>query len=1618
MDLTGRGCKKCAAFTVHENEDNVYRSTTYKCIHDYEREQLIKDAIEACEEGLEKIVMGETEPKDYEEIVLVSEQVVPSHLITTDHNISRLLDCLRCERELLLKHNIHSNYLLTSKDYDNTRVIVESGEKEYESVAEMYMSNVWKGYVHDTNIQWSDTVTIEVVFDPDASDGQPLPPFVPLEQGLYRINYESTFNGRGVVVVSVQDQKRNQIDRLFSAGQAIHNSGEMRFTLEGKGNISYVWTKKSGIAGVISLRIQRGQHAECMTSLSRVVKPITIDGTPTVSVANELGVMVRNSELGVKIQSPVELKPKTIINIGNEVSAKITGPVKVDPTQPIVAKFWDGIGVSKPVWISEHAHVAGPSGWQRDLTREGIESNPGPMTTALLDWLSELSQIPDHLRFDVTSIDMPIYYHKGMHFVAQIKALHSDWYKIESQTVIDIATDMNMCEGSHFVASYLLCTAQYHWVYYQILFGSSDAESTVTDAYWRLRAYYDHDEAWSSTLDWFTENEPRKGANILANRQRHAYNGNPFSHTMKDVDDAQGVEAIVVKGETEGKLFDVRDVMGSTEMGKRSEIFNTVPLSKQHDNGIWGSIESPIGNLEDCFIRYPWTCVHPVHFYPIDYRENPSTKKDGAQKELNRSALALSGQPLRPNKDRPVNGIGVSYEATQAAIEINRDTENSKVYRLSARDRTSQGFYRTDVNDINGLKPDGYDTTESMLLKLWLRGSISKHENMNYFMRTWSMFNIFDPWARPFLRHQDDVDSTRFVAKDNAEVFVNHPWVWQTGHGTRFPDNFHRFFPFLSGPVHGQLRFHVSLATVPENRRSNAVFVPMWLLELHGNPPLSLALLIMAIAPWPYGIHTMRIVGNLAHVANGDDGPGAKDEDVELDRLIVEAIDGICRLKDMEEEVNRGKTVKPNKNGPEDGNPDPFGVGVDPDPPAPNPPQPEPPLPVIPDPVPTTDTDAGGKGAAAEEAEEDAEKNKGDADKPWYEPARSGLLCKMQYYFFQSMNAISGMTDIDIILPSKSLDGQATNANALAYMMPRAGPTTIGTMEKDAPLDYYRGREVGLHNLVDYLLSWDSAFGTDACNGMAVQIAKYFSSGDLYGQMAELGVSLSWRTNMMMAGLSEPKTIVPMMHTRRPSEVRDHRGHATAYFMPAPFTMPINLNLSVNPNAEVHNDSWRGPGTDDDVWHNEELVLDGYPWNSWPMRPLRETFCLGAFNPISWNRVILLLSKVNRSTPLVHEVLWTSATGIRSELFTAAVMSCTWNAVWQGFGIQAVGWINPGRNWLALHKLKINLFGPTQRAGNFACGSLDKIYRRFMRYMFDSQVVEVSLGETVKMCYAGRFLCYDLWAFVMWFSKVSEEKDNPPHQISDWRAVGYHGCCPVTIPDVMFHWFTDRVPKYMSSFVCHDRLDATFGYYRGLETFGNRLTRFLGYGEHKLNRYSVTANELIIASDEFRWNVRLIGTTNEARLDDWTGRELDSRVVFPTNWTVWAEPDHVNDENGPRLFKASTTCTPYYTHEGQFVYAGIDCARAGDIVQRLNLAMKRLSPLFRECWYLKGIAANEDRGWQDSDNIDSPWFQPESDFQVGDGSRPTIETDKEMAVGAIERAAAITEADAAEPHDA
>lgn len=305
------------------------------------------------------------------------------------------------------------------------------------------------------------------------------------------------------------------------------------------------------------------------------------------------------------------------------------------------------------------------------------------------------------------------------------------------------------------------------------------------------------------------------------NKEMHMSNGNILSNVFKEVEELVNAQEIIKPNQAimnqyrgiEAQVY-LTNVVGDmnpnhTKIYDQDRIRGNVVMS---DNTV----------RSNCAVPLPMTCLIP-------------------RTSVHGDATTTSTQRLRVTETNTAEYYLNPIQATDLSKMISDQVKNNQSSNWRRDNNSLAGFSTFDVATINvALSPKGL-SLESMLLKLDMLHSIKSLATDGSKINR----SIYQAIAGGF-----EPDETRATIVSNR---AGQPFGESCG--ANQPE-----FPWVGGS--GKIAFHLSLASVPIERRDQAVIMPAGLLQAAENPGETIALFALSLCEWPPTMYTVRKTGH------------------------------------------------------------------------------------------------------------------------------------------------------------------------------------------------------------------------------------------------------------------------------------------------------------------------------------------------------------------------------------------------------------------------------------------------------------------------------------------------------------------------------------------------------------------------------------------------------------------------------------------------------------------------------------------------------------------------------------------------------------------------------------
>nr|QIP58405.1 capsid protein [Omono River virus] len=313
------------------------------------------------------------------------------------------------------------------------------------------------------------------------------------------------------------------------------------------------------------------------------------------------------------------------------------------------------------------------------------------------------------------------------------------------------------------------------------------------------------------------------------NKLMHAYNGNPISADFADVENSPAFLSLAENTDEVLKPY--------TGLEIQTVITNIVGDANPNQSRIFDQ-DRLRGNQYSAGGLVTQNAVSAIPFTNLI----PRTIRVG-------NVLVNSANRLQVTETNVSEYYSNPIMATKLSEMISDQVKNNQ-FSTWRRDNTSlQGFNAYDIATINtAIIPNGL-SLESMMLKLSLLHSI-KAMNVDAASINRSQYQIIDHNTVPTIAVP-------------ATVGVNNSPVFGEACGGNDP-----VYPFGGGT--GAIAFHLTLQTVPDERKSYAIFVPPAILQATSDANEALALFALSMSEWPHALYT--VTKQTSDVAGGNLG--------------------------------------------------------------------------------------------------------------------------------------------------------------------------------------------------------------------------------------------------------------------------------------------------------------------------------------------------------------------------------------------------------------------------------------------------------------------------------------------------------------------------------------------------------------------------------------------------------------------------------------------------------------------------------------------------------------------------------------------------------------------------
>lgn len=325
-------------------------------------------------------------------------------------------------------------------------------------------------------------------------------------------------------------------------------------------------------------------------------------------------------------------------------------------------------------------------------------------------------------------------------------------------------------------------------------------------------------------FELFTNMEADLVAAKLHNKLMHAYNGNPLSRDMADVDKAPKWLQML-----QDSSDSILPLMTGTELQAR--VTNVVGDANPNQTRIFDQ-DKLRGNLVqdtnavvlNAAVPYPSTSIIPRQMF--------SDRGDGTSS----SVLADATTPMRVSEVNVAEYYMNPIKPTNLSEILSDAVKNNATSNWRRDNSTLAGFSSFDVASINTtLTPKGL-SLESMLLKIDFMHSIAAMTADPSAIPASSRV-LFDPWA--------------VADYSQMTLGLNNSPIFNESCGGDNP-----VFPW--GGEKGSVAFHLTLQSVPLARRADAILCPPGLLQSSEDAQAAIALFALSMAEWPFCLFTLQ----------------------------------------------------------------------------------------------------------------------------------------------------------------------------------------------------------------------------------------------------------------------------------------------------------------------------------------------------------------------------------------------------------------------------------------------------------------------------------------------------------------------------------------------------------------------------------------------------------------------------------------------------------------------------------------------------------------------------------------------------------------------------------------
>lgn len=322
-----------------------------------------------------------------------------------------------------------------------------------------------------------------------------------------------------------------------------------------------------------------------------------------------------------------------------------------------------------------------------------------------------------------------------------------------------------------------------------------------------------------------------RAASVLNNKRMHALNGNIVGMEDQKSVDAQPSFYSMLGTESHQPVVDELETLA--QMTTQRNTINTVGAHINENDSIRSDVILA-DNTNRVNVQIPLPITDLV---PRTFRQNDNT-------------LANSGLRLQGVRTHVTDSYIAKAQPSDYSESLGSMVKEQKSSTWRATNTTSNGWNMFDVVQMNSTVTQKDLSMDQALTKLMLLYNIVS-SNLEYTQIPSSIYSALDGRTQP--------------TNNNPVLgFNNGPNIFgENSGGAAAP-----VFPYGGG--NGTLAFHLTLQSVPVERRNNAIFVPSTALQGTFEGRRALAMYVMMFAKWPFCMHT--VTKNTTDAAGGNPG--------------------------------------------------------------------------------------------------------------------------------------------------------------------------------------------------------------------------------------------------------------------------------------------------------------------------------------------------------------------------------------------------------------------------------------------------------------------------------------------------------------------------------------------------------------------------------------------------------------------------------------------------------------------------------------------------------------------------------------------------------------------------